>query len=46
MKIREAFIASKDCVLMAADYSQIELRIMASLSKDKGMLDAFNRVKY
>ena len=27
---------------MAADYSQIELRIMASLSKDKGMLDAFN----
>ena len=43
MKIREAFIASEDCVLMAADYSQIELRIMASLSKDKGMLDAFNR---
>ena len=43
MKIREAFIASEGCVLMAADYSQIELRIMASLSKDKGMLDAFNK---
>ncbi len=42
MKIREAFISSQDHLLMAADYSQIELRIMASLSKDKGMLDAFN----
>ena len=42
MKIREAFISSQDRLLMAADYSQIELRIMASLSKDKGMLDAFN----
>ena len=42
MKIREAFISSQDRLLMAADYSQIELRIIASLSKDKGMLDAFN----
>ena len=43
MKIREAFIAKDNCVLLAADYSQIELRIMASLSKDKSMLDAFNK---
>ena len=42
MKVREAFIPrSKDFILMAADYSQIELRIMASLSKDDGMLQAF-----
>ena len=42
MKIRQAFIPSKDQLLLAADYSQIELRIMASLSKDKSMIDAFN----
>jgi len=43
MKVREAFIPrNKNYILMAADYSQIELRIMASLSKDKGMLNAFN----
>ena len=43
MKVREAFIArDENYILMAADYSQIELRIMASLSKDQGMLTAFN----
>ena len=43
MKVREAFISKdKNYVLMAADYSQIELRIMASLSKDQGMITAFN----
>ncbi len=43
MKVREAFIPrNKNYTLMAADYSQIELRIMASLSKDEGMLTAFN----
>jgi DNA polymerase-1 len=43
MKVREAFIPKdKNYTLMAADYSQIELRIMASLSKDEGMLTAFN----
>jgi len=42
MKIREAFVAREGFSLIAADYSQIELRIMASLSKDQGMLDAFN----
>ena len=43
MKVREAFVArNSDFKLMAADYSQIELRIMASLSEDQGMIDAFN----
>ena len=43
MKVREAFIPrNKNFMLMSADYSQIELRIMASFSKDEGMLSAFN----
>ena len=40
-KIRQAFIAPAGSVLLAADYSQIELRIMAHLSGDAGLLDAF-----
>ena len=40
-RIRQAFIAPKGYVLLAADYSQIELRIMAHLSADKGLLKAF-----
>lgn len=41
-EIRKSFVAkSKDFVLLASDYSQIELRIMASLSKDQGFIDAF-----
>ncbi len=41
--IRKAFIAtSDDHRIMASDYSQIELRIMAHVSNDKGLLDAFN----
>jgi DNA polymerase-1 len=40
-RIRQAFIAPEGCVLLAADYSQIELRIMAHLSGDTGLLGAF-----
>jgi DNA polymerase-1 len=40
-RIRQAFVAPPDFVLLAADYSQIELRIMAHLSGDKGLLNAF-----
>ena len=43
MKVRKAFVPkNKEYTLLAADYSQIELRIMASLSNDEGMLKAFN----
>ncbi len=40
-RIRAAFIAPAGCKIVSADYSQIELRIMAHLSGDKGLLDAF-----
>ncbi|CNH19890.1 DNA polymerase I [Yersinia kristensenii] len=40
-RIRQAFIAPKGYRIMAADYSQIELRIMAHLSQDQGLLTAF-----
>jgi len=40
-RIRKAFVAPEGWVLLAADYSQIELRIMAHLSEDEGLLNAF-----
>jgi len=42
-RIRAAFVAAPGCRLVSADYSQIELRIMAHLSNDAGLLDAFAR---
>ncbi|WP_085653902.1 MULTISPECIES: DNA polymerase I [unclassified Pseudomonas] len=40
-RIRQAFVAPKGYKLLAADYSQIELRIMAHLSRDEGLMNAF-----
>ncbi len=42
-RIRQAFVAPEGFALLAADYSQIELRIMAHLSGDKGLLKAFEK---
>ena len=41
-KVRKAFIAEDGCVLLAVDYSQVELRIVAHMSNDETMLAAFN----
>jgi DNA polymerase-1 len=40
-RIRQAFVPAEGCVLLSADYSQIELRIMAHLSGDAGLIRAF-----
>src|SRR5690606_16793557 len=45
-EIRKAFVPrNENYVLMSSDYSQIELRILAELSNDKGMIEAFNSGK-
>ena len=44
-RIRQSFIAPKGYKILAADYSQIELRIMAHLSADEGLLEAFSSGK-
>ncbi|MDC8829145.1 DNA polymerase I [Alteromonas gilva] len=44
-RVRKAFVAREGYQIVAADYSQIELRIMAHLSGDKGLLDAFSSGK-
>ncbi len=41
-EIRRAFVSDEDCIFLSADYSQIELRIMAHLSQDPNMVEAFN----
>ncbi len=40
-RVREAFIAGPGCVLLSADYSQVELRVLAHLSGDPGLREAF-----
>ncbi len=42
-RVREAFVAPSGSLIVSADYSQIELRIMAHLSADAGLLDAFHK---
>ncbi|WP_048511392.1 DNA polymerase [Chryseobacterium sp. FH2] len=42
-KFREVFIAEKGYLLIGADYSQIELRVMAEMSQDSFLLDAYNK---
>ncbi|HWR57747.1 MAG TPA: DNA polymerase I [Thermodesulfovibrionales bacterium] len=41
-RIRQTFIAEPGCLILSADYSQIELRILAHLSEDEGLIDAFS----
>ncbi len=42
-EIRKAFVAKKGCILLSADYSQVELRIVASLANDEKMIEAFKK---
>ena len=42
-RIRDAFVAQRDWILLSADYSQIELRVLAHMSEDPGLMEAFTR---
>ena len=42
-RIRRAFVAARGCLMLSADYSQIELRVLAHLSGDSTLIDAFRR---
>ena len=42
-QVRRAFVADADCQLLSVDYSQIELRVLAHMSQDPSLLDAFRR---
>ena len=42
-QVRRAFVADAECQLLSADYSQIELRVLAHLSQDESLLEAFRR---
>lgn len=44
-EIRRAFVADEGCMILSADYSQIELRLIADISGDAGMIEAFNEGK-
>lgn len=41
-EIRKAFLAEKGCVLLSSDYHQIELRMLAHMADEKGLIEAFN----
>ncbi len=43
LKIRESFIPADGCLLLSSDYSQIELRVLAHLSRDQELIDTFHR---
>lgn len=42
-KLRKAFVPEENCILMGADYSQIELRVLAHMAGDEALIGAFNR---
>ena len=42
-RIREAFVPAEGCVLVSADYSQVELRVLAHYSDDESLIDAFQK---